>query len=127
MAVDQQSLALASLRAGRPREASDQLAASFSYVTSSGNTSLLVNVLELHAAITADLGDAPQAARLAGAAEAIRQESGMLISPQEAAMVDEHLAPARAAVTPQEWQAALAAGRALSQAEALALLRPDVA
>ena len=127
VAVDQQSLALISLRAGRPREASDQLAASFSYVTSSGNTSLLVNVLELHAAITADLGDAPQAARLAGAAEAIRQESGMLISPQEAAMVDEHLAPARAAVTPQEWQAALAAGRALSQAEALALLRPDVA
>jgi predicted ATPase/class 3 adenylate cyclase len=127
VAVDQQSLALISLRAGRPREASDQLAASFSYVTSSGNTSLLVNVLELHAAITAGLGDALQAARLAGAAEAIRQESGMLISPQEAAMVDEHLAPARAAVTPQEWQAALAAGRALSQAEALALLRPDVA
>ena len=50
----------------------------------------------------------------------------MLISPQEAAMVDEHLAPARAAVTPQEWQAALAAGRALSQSEALALLRPDI-
>jgi predicted ATPase/class 3 adenylate cyclase len=126
VAVDQQSLALISLRAGRPREASDQLAASFSYVTSSGNISLLVNVLELHAAITAGLGDVLQAARLAGAAEAIRQESGMLISPQEAAMVDEHLAPARAAVTPQEWQAALAAGRALSQAEALALLRPDI-
>ena len=50
----------------------------------------------------------------------------MRISPQEAGMVDELLAPARAAVTPQEWHAALAAGRALSQAEALELLRPDV-
>ena len=50
----------------------------------------------------------------------------MLISPKEAAMADEHLAPARAAVTPQEWQAALAVGRALRQAEALALLRPDI-
>jgi chemotaxis receptor (MCP) glutamine deamidase CheD len=61
-------------------------------------------------------------ARLAGAAEAIRQESGMLISPQEAALVEEHLAPARAAVAPEEWQAELAAGRALSQQEALALV-----
>ena len=127
VAVNQQSLALASLRAGRPREASDQLAALFSYVASSGNTGLLVNVLELHAAITAGLGDALRAARLAGAAEAIRQESGMLISPQEAALMEEHLAPGRAAVTPQEWQAALAAGRALSQREALALLRPGAA
>jgi hypothetical protein len=66
------------------------------------------------------------AARLAGAAEANREEPGMLISPKEAAMADEHLAPARAAVTPQEWRAALAVGRALRQAEALALLCPDI-
>jgi hypothetical protein len=51
----------------------------------------------------------------------------MLISEQEAAMLEEHLAPARAAVTPQEWQAGLAAGRALSQQDALALLHPDAA
>jgi predicted ATPase/class 3 adenylate cyclase len=127
VAVDQQSLALASLRAGRPREASDQVSAMVSYVASSGNTSLLVNVLELAAAISAALGDPLRAARLAGAAEAIRQESGMLVSAREAAMLEEHLAPARAAVAPQEWQAELAAGRALSQPEALALLRQDAA
>jgi tetratricopeptide (TPR) repeat protein len=34
----------------------------------------------------------------------------------------DHLAPARAAVAPEEWQAELAAGRALSQQEALALV-----
>jgi hypothetical protein len=115
---------LAGLRAGRPREALHMLCGMLDYVAISGNTSLYVNVLELAAAIIADLGDPPRAARLA---EASREESGMLISPHEAAMVEEHLAPARAAVTPQEWQAELAAGRALSQAEALALLRPDVA
>jgi hypothetical protein len=38
-------------------------------------------------------------------------------------MAEEHLAPARAAVTLQDWDAELAAGRALSQDQALALLR----
>jgi hypothetical protein len=52
----------------------------------------------------------------------------MLISPQEAAMVEEHLAPARAVVMPDEWRAELAAGRALTQQEALtALLSPSLA
>jgi predicted ATPase/class 3 adenylate cyclase len=127
VAVDQHSLALAGLRAGRPREAHDMLCRMLDYVAISGNISLYVNVLELAAAIIVGLDDPLRAARLAGAAEASREESGMLISPQEAAMMDEYLAPARAAVTPQEWQAALAAGRAFSQAEALALLRPDIA
>ena len=127
VAVDQHSLALAALRAGRPREAHDMLCGVLDYVAISGNTSLYVNVLELGASIVVQLGDAPLAARLAGAADASREESGMLISDQEAAMLEEYLAPARAAVTADEWQAELAAGRAVSQAEALALLRPDVA
>jgi len=127
VAVDQHSLALASLRAGRPLDAHDMLRRTLGYVSISGNISLYVNILEVAAAIITDLGDPPRAARLAGAAQASREESGMPISPQEAATVEEHLAPARAAVTPQEWQAELAAGRALSQAEALALLRPDLA
>jgi predicted ATPase/class 3 adenylate cyclase len=127
VAVDQHTLALIDLRAGRPREAHDMLCGMLDYVAISGNISLYVNVLELGAAIMVQLGDPLRAARLAGAAEAGREESGMLISEQEAAMVEEYLAPARAAVTPDEWQAELAAGRAVSQAEALALLRPGVA
>jgi predicted ATPase/class 3 adenylate cyclase len=122
VAVDQHSLALATLRAGRPREAHDMLRGVIDYAAISGNTSLLVNVLELGAAIMVVLDDPRRAARLAGAAEANREESGMLISPQEAAMVEEHLAPARAAVTPRTWEAEVAAGRALTQQEALALL-----
>ena len=122
MAVDRHSLALISLRAGRPAEARDLLCGIFDYVVSSGNTALLVDTLEVAAPIVGDLGDPLRAARLAGAANAIRQESGMLITESEAAMVEEFLAPVRAAVSSQEWDAGLAAGRALSQQEALALL-----
>ena len=70
----------------------------------------------------AGLGDAPRAARLAGAADAIRQESGLLISDQEAAMVEELLAPARAAAPRQVWEAEIAAGRALTYDDAITLL-----
>jgi predicted ATPase len=122
IAIDQHSLALVSLRAGRPREARDLVCDIFDYVVSSGNTAFYVNTIELAAAIMAALDEPLLTARLAGAAEAIRQESGMLITPQEGALLEELLTPARAAVTAQEWDAELAAGRALSQPEALALL-----
>jgi predicted ATPase/Tfp pilus assembly protein PilF len=130
VAVDQHSLALVSLRAGRPREARDLLCGLFEYVASSGNTAVFLNTLELAAAIYAALGDPLRAARLAGAADAIRRESGMLITQQEAEMLERHLAPARRTVTSQAWDAELAAGRALSQQEAVTLLfsgRLDVA
>ena len=116
------SLALVSLRAGHPGEARDLLSGMLDYVASSGNTALLENALELSAAITAELGGALRAARLAGAAEAIRQESGMLITELEAAMLEQFLAPARLTVTSQAWDAELAAGRALTQQEAVTLL-----
>jgi predicted ATPase/class 3 adenylate cyclase len=122
ISVDRHSLSLVSLRAGRPAEARDLLCGIFDHLASSGNTGLLVNTVEVAAAITAALGEPLRTARLAGAADAIRQESGMLMTPPEAAMFEEHLAPARAALPPEQWDAELAAGRALSQADALALL-----
>jgi tetratricopeptide (TPR) repeat protein len=122
MTVDRHSLALVSLRAGRPAEARDLLSGIFEHVASSGNTALLINTLELAAAIIGQLGDPLRAARLAGAADGLRQESGMLITESEAVMLADVLAPARATVSPQEWDAELAAGRALGQQEALALL-----
>jgi len=122
MTVNRHTLALVSLRAGRPAEARDLLCGIFDHVASSGNTALLVNTLELAAGIMAGLGDAPPAARLAGAAEAIRQESGMLLTEPEAVMLEEVLAPARASCSPEDWDVGLAAGRELPQAGALALL-----
>jgi predicted ATPase/class 3 adenylate cyclase len=124
IAIDRHSLALVSLRAGRPREARDLVCGIFDYVVSSGNTAFYVNTIELAAAIMAALDEPLLTARLAGAAEAIRQESGMLITPQEGALLEELLVPARATVSSQVWDAELTPGRALSQPEALALLLP---
>ena len=72
------------------------------------------------AAITAELGAGLRAARLAGAAEAVQHAVGAPL--REPELLERFLAPARAAIAPQEWQAELAAGRALSQQEAITLL-----
>jgi predicted ATPase/class 3 adenylate cyclase len=120
VALDQQSLAGVALRAGRAREARDQLAGMAGYVVSSGDPELLATTLEMSAANAAQLGEALHAARLAGAAEAIRQKTGIPIKQPE--MPGQFLARARAAIAPEQWDAALAAGRALTQQQAATLL-----
>jgi tetratricopeptide (TPR) repeat protein len=120
VAIDQQSLAGVSLRAGRAREARDLLSSMADYVVSCGDPELLATTLELCAANAAQLGEGLRAARLTGAAQAIRQKTGIPIKQPE--MLEEFLAPARATIAPEEWDAELAAGRALSQQQAATLL-----
>ena len=122
IAVAQQSLAAVSLCAGRAGEARDLLAAAFDYVVSSGNPEFLATTMELSADITAELGDGLRAARLAGAAETIRQKAGTPIPLPDAALLERFLAPVRATIAPQDWDAELAAGRALTQEQAVTLL-----
>jgi hypothetical protein len=90
------------------------------YVASSGDPELLATTLELSAANAAQLGDGLRAGRLTGAAEAIRQKTG--IPNKDPELLEEFLAPARAAIKPQQWEAELAAGRALSRQQAATLL-----
>jgi hypothetical protein len=123
VAVDQQSLAMVSLRAGRPREASEMLSRILDYVISSGDPDFLANVLELSACIAAELGEGLRAARLVGAAEAIRQENRLQIAPTDVILLERFTAPARAALARDAWDAELAAGRALTQEQTAALLR----
>jgi class 3 adenylate cyclase/predicted ATPase len=120
VALDQQSLAGVAFRAGRAREARDQLSAMAGYVVSCGDPELLATTLEMSAANAAQLGEALRAARLAGAAEAVRQKTGIPIKQPE--LLEEFLAPARATIAPETWDAALAAGRALTQQQAATLL-----
>jgi tetratricopeptide (TPR) repeat protein len=120
VAIDQQSLAGVSLRAGRSREARDQLSEMVDYVASSGDPELLASTLELAAAATAELGEGLRAARLTGAAEAVRQKTGIPIKQPE--LLERFLGPARATIAAEEWDDELAAGRALSQQQAAMLL-----
>jgi len=91
-------------------------------VISVGDTQFLANTLELSACITAELGDCLPAARLAGAAEGIREKAGMPIPELDAIFLERFLAPARATIERRVWEAELAAGRALTQEQAVALL-----
>jgi transcriptional regulator with XRE-family HTH domain/tetratricopeptide (TPR) repeat protein len=124
VAIDQQSLAGVHLRAGRAREARDLLAAMAGYVVSCGDPELLATTLEMSAANAAQLGQALRAARLTGAAEAVRHKTGNPIKQPE--LLERFLAPVRATTEPGQWDAALAAGRALTQPQAAALLTSSI-
>jgi tetratricopeptide (TPR) repeat protein len=120
VALDQQSLAGVHLRAGRAREARDLLSAMAGYVASCGDPELLVTTLEMVAANAAQLGEALRAARITGAAEAIRRETGIPVKQPD--ILEELLAPARALISAGQWDAEVAAGRALSPQQAATLL-----
>ncbi|MGH3223841.1 MAG: ATP-binding protein [Streptosporangiaceae bacterium] len=122
VAIDQQSLAVVSLRAGHARDAREPLSRMLDYVAGAGDTPLLADALELSAAFVASRSDGLRAARLAGAGEAVRQTTGMPITQSDAALLERYLAPARATIAPDAWEAELATGRALTQQQAVALL-----
>ena len=122
VAIDQQALAVISLHAGRGGEAHHLLSASIDYVVSSGDTEFLANTLELAAGVAGHLAAARRAARLAGAAEGVRQRASLPIPVRDAAILEVFLGPARASMPRQAWDAELAAGRALSQQQAAELL-----
>jgi predicted ATPase/class 3 adenylate cyclase len=122
VAIGQDGLAWVSLRAGRAREARDLQSGMLDYVVSCGDPEFLATTLETAACITAELGEGLRAARLAGAAEAIRHKAGTPIPQPEAALLERFLAPARATIARQAWDAELAAGRALTQQQAATLL-----
>jgi predicted ATPase/class 3 adenylate cyclase len=122
VAIDQQSLAGVALRAGRAQEARDLLADMAGYAASCGDPELLATTLEMCAAIAAQLGEGLRAACLTGAAEAIRQKTGIPLKQPDVVVLEGLLAPARAAIAPEQWDVELAAGRALAQPQAAALL-----
>ena len=122
VALDQQSLAGVHLRAGRAREARDLLSGMADYVVSCGDPELLATTLEMSAANAAQLGEVLRAARLTGAVEAVRQKTGIPTKQRDEVVLERFLAPARAALAAEQWDAELAAGRTLTQQQAAALL-----
>jgi predicted ATPase/class 3 adenylate cyclase len=122
--LDQHELAVVSLRAGRIQEASEMVSATFDYLAGSGDSTNLITAIEVSACITAELGDGMRAARLVGSAEAIRQRTGIPMQQSDAALLERFLAPARATIARDVWDTEVAAGRALTQQDAITLLLP---
>jgi non-specific serine/threonine protein kinase len=122
LAMDKNALTMVSLLAGHTREARDLLSSTLEYVVSAGNSDVLATTLELAACTAAGLGAPLRAARLAGAAAAVRLIAGIPIPEPDAALLEKFLGPARAAVTLEDWDAEFGAGRALSQEQTATLL-----
>jgi len=122
LVYDTQGLTMISLLAGRAEEARGLLAARLDFVASAGDSDILASTLELAAGTAAGLGEPLRAARMAGAAEAVRQIAGMPIAPHDAELLEGFLAPARKTTALAEWDAEYGAGRALSQEQAATLL-----
>jgi hypothetical protein len=121
-AVDLISLAYIALLTGRAREARGLLSGTLDYLASSGDPEATADVLELAACIAAELGEGPRAARLAGAASALRELVGMPIPQEDVEVLEGYLSRVRTATAPGEWEAELATGRTLTQEQAVALL-----
>ena len=116
------SLAYIALLTGHAQEARGLLSGTLDYLASSADPEATADVLELAACIAAALGEGPGAARLTGAASALRELVGMPISEEDAEALEGYLSRVRAVTAPAEWEAELAAGRTLTQEQAVALL-----
>jgi predicted ATPase/DNA-binding SARP family transcriptional activator/DNA-binding CsgD family transcriptional regulator len=79
-----------------------------------GNKPTVTNALEGMASLAGALGEATRAARLWGAAEALREVTDIALPPGEWALHEPHLAAARALLGKAAWEEALADGRAMS-------------
>ena len=119
-AVIQANLVAAMLRAGRPDDAYASLRGRAAEIVGLGDIELTIDVIELLASVFAQLGDAARAARLAGTAEALREQAGMPIRGPDAELLEEYISVARDLVSAQTWEEHRTAGRARNVQEALA-------
>jgi len=102
------------------REATESLVATLAVT---GHGPLAADPAELRALGFALAGEADAAGRLLGYADALRSEFSYALDGWQRPIRDRIVTLATAASTPEAWKAALADGRRLSDAEALALAR----
>ena len=122
VAADRTNQAAALIEGGRTDDAHVRLMALTPDVAELGDTDISITVIELFALCHAQNGDASGAARLAGAAEALRDQAGLPLADPDKVFLDRHLAPIREA-TPITWQTEHDAGRAMTLDRALSYAR----
>lgn len=88
-----------------------------------GNKMLISCSLDGFAALAAKSGNARQSAKLAGAAETLRESIGYKNEPAEEIFREKYLAIARAVLNPQDFTAAYETGRSLNFNELIALTK----
>lgn len=123
LAIDRLNYAGAVLRSEGAAAAHEHFDRWAPAITAFRDNELAIDVLELGSAIAAGLGSAPVAARLLGAADARRAAFPMPRSVTEQRLMDESLAPARAASSSSDWDDAYESGRGLEVEPAIAAVR----
>jgi len=109
------SLGRIALRQQRLPDAAALLAESLAICRAVGDRVGLAEVVEALVALHAASGDLARAARLAGTAEAVREEIGAPLTPRARADLEGALAPVRAALGADGFAAARAEGRAANR------------
>lgn len=123
LAIDRLNYAGAVLRSEGAAAAHEHFDRWAPAITAFRDNELAIDVLELGSAIAAGLGSAAVAARLLGAADARRAAFPMPRSVTEQRLMDESLAPARAASSSSDWDDAYESGRGLEVEPAIAAVR----
>ena len=119
----------ATLELGDPACAHAPLAEALALARCEGDRPAVADILEGLARVAAARGgstrDAERAARLYGAATALREATGAPLAPVELALYERHVARAREQLDPAAFDAAWAAGRAMTSEQAVAYALAD--
>ena len=117
--ADQLNIAAALLQGGRAREAYEATRAVAEEATGLGDPDMTASLFELLAWTLAALDDPQRAARLAGAAAALRDREELPIDPADAALLERSLQPVRRPGDEDAWAAEMAIGAGYSTDETL--------
>lgn len=104
---------------GRPREAKEQMRSLIARTLQLGRRIRLCVIAEDYAAVLVELGDFEAAVRLLAAAEQTRKAIGMPRELQQIKELEDPIAKARAALSPQDWAAAERRGQSTTIEESL--------
>jgi predicted ATPase/class 3 adenylate cyclase len=118
--IDNINLVRAMLMADRLHEARRHLLVNAAPAIVIGDIELSINVIELFAMVFAELDDAPAAARMLGAAQAMRGKAELPITAPDAATLERCIDKVRSRPDPRTWEANLGVGASYSVEAALA-------
>jgi tetratricopeptide (TPR) repeat protein len=104
---------------GRLSEAQSRMRAQFTPILRVATADLLIILAEDYAALLAELGDYPEAVRLLGAADALRDRIEMPRLPQQQEEIGRPFDNARGAMSLLEWEHAHSTGRSMGIEQAL--------